>query len=140
MRIMKKEELRILVIEDMDYKYQSIKYALSNNNVTPTAYEKYRNPALLRIKAAKQANANYDLIILDMQFPRYENSQIIKDAGIEVLTELERLEVTTPVVICSSSDCEWMKDIYANIIETIQHSVFLDMTEIFADILARITN
>ena len=101
--------MKILIVEDNDYKFKDIENALHSCGETDIARNCCRNGALLELAIAEEENRMYDLVILDMQLPRYDgNYEISKKAGMEILRETKRRRYKTSIAFCSSEpvDCE----------------------------------
>lgn len=60
---------------------------------------------------------NYDCLILDMNFPRFDKERSESDMGLNVLRQIERKQINIPTVIYSSKYVDVSK--YGNIIEYI---------------------
>lgn len=120
--------MKILVIEDQDYKYSEVEGYLKQITEFEITRKAFINDALMEIMTARNEEKNYDMIVLDMQLPRYSDEpyRINPNAGEEILREIERLGINTPVVICSGNDItEGVKT--SNVIDTIKYdsSVYL---------------
>lgn len=124
------KNLKILVIEDSDMKYHDIETTLEHLGITDISHEISRNAGLVNLRQSYDENRPYDLLILDMQFPIFNDGQPIPDAGVSVLTEIERKGWEIPVIVCSSieTDC---KACFENVIADIQYDPMLLMTHRF---------
>lgn len=116
----------ILVIEDSDTKYESIMSALVNNGVSNINREKAVNPALRRLF---YTDFKPSMIILDMQFPLYEDTRPQCDSGLRILRELKRRNYPIPVVICSCNVPEHAATEVQNVIGFILFDYSVDYTE-----------
>lgn len=132
-------DLKVLVIEDSGTKYRDIETTLEHLGVTDISHEISRNAGLRNLLRSYNENHPYDLLILDMQFPIFNDSQPIPDAGISVLTEIERKGWEIPVIVCSSieTDC---KACFENVIADIQYDPMLLMTHRFELALSELQN
>ncbi len=104
--------MNILLVEDNEYKANDIVCALitcsdGDFDITVT---KSRNGALHELADAYEADAMYDLIILDMQLPLFENQpgKILPEGGLHILEEIKRCKYNTIVAFCSGEqvDCD----------------------------------
>lgn len=98
---------KILIVDDSEYKTNDIKNYLKKMNVEITNVTCGRDALLELINRQN----HYDYVILDMQFPFFEHEVIERDMGIHVLSEIERKDIDTKVIMCSSNenlekDCE----------------------------------
>lgn len=88
----------ILIIDDDNYKKKNIKeLVLSIDKTFIISEEEAINPGLLDLRSSK-----YDLIILDMSLPVFsssESSSFNPFGGIDILREMRRKEITTPVIV-----------------------------------------
>lgn len=100
--------MRILVVEDTDWKFENISEALNDIGNFDVMHEKYRNEALEKIY---ENNPSLDCIILDMQFPYYKGGEIIRDCGIQILKRMNHRKCNIPVIICSSAGAKIPDDI-----------------------------
>lgn len=95
--------MNIMIIEDNKNKLKNIINFLEKNfedlNIT---HKSSINGSLLELK---ENNEKYNIILLDMNFPRYEKEDNIeKNAGLEVLKRLWFYKVKTEKIIMISSD------------------------------------
>jgi len=92
--------MKIIVIEDSDYKFDNIKEILNNLSYDDITREKSYCSGLRNIVASGN---KYDVLILDMQFPIDDrDKEIDAEAGLAVLQELKRTKTKLPVIMCSS--------------------------------------
>lgn len=99
--------MRILVVEDDDYKFNRVEDYLKNicDGASIIARAKSVNGALLELRRFNKLGIMYDLVMLDMQLPICEDEfeiEIEKEGGLEVLAEIRRCNYNTKVAICSS--------------------------------------
>lgn len=95
--------MNIMIIEDNEKKLKSVVTFLEKNfedlNIT---HKSSINGSLLELK---ENNEKYDVILLDMNFPRYENeNNIERNAGLEVLKRLFFYKIKVEKIIMISSD------------------------------------
>ena len=99
--------MKILVVEDNNYKFLDIESALRDCGETDITKSCCRNGALLELKIAEEENRMYDLVILDMQMPIYKESyEIPRRAGMLIFDEIQRCGYDTQVAFCSSEPVE----------------------------------
>lgn len=105
--------MNFLIIDDDEYKVNNLtKYFHKDDSYT---IKKSYNSGLRELINNK--NNIYDCIILDMNFPIFDNEQVEVNTGLDVLCELERKIINIPIVIYSSATVDVSK--YKNIIEYI---------------------
>ena len=100
-------DLKILVVEDTELKYQDIESALEFYGITDITRRKSRNGALKELmEANKSKNRMYDVVILDMQIPLFETGSpdMLKAGGVSIMYEIERRGWETFICFCSSDD------------------------------------
>ena len=121
--------MRILVMEDNDTKYGDIEKYLHDLGEEDITRCSTLNNGLRTLYNSLTEEKRFDLLILDMQMPRYEDRMydIIKDAGLSVLERTKRRPVNTKIVLCSSDDLDINIDEYENLIGIIKynHAVYL---------------
>ena len=102
--------MKILIIEDNDLKYNSIKDYLNELGEENVTRKKSINGGLMELRnnLDKESKEKYDLLILDMQLPRYEDEtyKIIATGGISIMKEIELKNWPINVVFCSSDSIE----------------------------------
>ena len=98
--------MKILIIDDEDYKYKTILNTL--NKII-------ENPNIVRAKSRKSAlvtlinnNDNFNLIICDNYLPMFDNDLVnIKPLAKLIVTDIRiRLSLNTPICVCSSDEVE----------------------------------
>ena len=106
--------MKILVIEDTDYKFEEIKGYLTSLEETDITRMKSRNGGLIELRDSfrKIDKTPYDLLILDMVIPLYEDDsrKLLNDGGKSILSEIERCGWPIPVCICSSDSYDSEKE------------------------------
>lgn len=103
--------MRILIIEDERSKFRDLEFTLNRILHKPLIDRKETAVSGLRaIKDARDANEDYDVIITDNYMPLCNNSKIEPHAEY-ILEELERLGVTSKIIVCSSGEVEDCEDI-----------------------------
>lgn len=117
--------MNILIIDDDYIKANDSKKVLSNM-FPDAAFTFARNgcDALQELTPAT-SSAQYDLIILDMQFPFREGQNIDSRCGIKVLDQIKlsqeyansqkRIDITIPIIVCSSMQYPHELDSYDNV-------------------------
>lgn len=89
-------DLKILIVEDIDYKAERVKECMYDHTVERA---KSRNSALRLIVENK-----YDGIVLDMGLPIFDDGYgLDSKQGLFVLREMKRKKIDTPVVIYSTN-------------------------------------
>lgn len=115
--------MRWLIIDDDEYKVENLKKYLSAedhvysfNCFTKGMYEIAKN------------YAEYDVLVLDMNFPISDNKKAEINMGLTVLEEMERIKISLPVVIYSSAKVDVSE--YKNVIEYIHYdsSIYIKST------------
>lgn len=134
----------LVIIDDTDYKRENIKGYMSKLLKSIRVYEfSFINEALrfLCIKNFEEIKnkPNEWLIVTDMVMPRYSDSRLIKDGGMEVLAELERRGFECPVIVASSGDLdtEACKKEYKNVIGVVKESSSVYNLEKYRSILRK---
>lgn len=102
--------MKILIIEDNDLKYNSIKDYLNELGEENVTRKKSINGGLMELRNNfdKESKDKYNLLILDMQLPRYEDEpyKIIETGGISIMKEIERKDWPINIIFCSSDSIE----------------------------------
>jgi CheY-like chemotaxis protein len=102
--------MKILIIEDNDLKYNSIKDYLNELSEENVTRKKSINGGLMELRNNfdKESKDKYNLLILDMQLPRYEDEpyKIIETGGISIMKEIERKDWPINIIFCSSESIE----------------------------------
>ncbi len=116
--------MNILVIEDEEYKLNDILKALNEDFDSPKIMTaSSRNEGFLTLRSNQ-----FDLIILDWNFPRLNGEFPETSMGAEFLFLMKRYGINIPVIICSSMhiDCE-----HPNVIGIVEYdpSVVLSFRE-----------
>lgn len=129
--------MKILIIEDNEYKFNDIKKSLERVLDSPSIiWKKSKNSGLYSIKNSnvKSKFEPFDLVICDNYMPLYDNDFEIKPYANEILSEIKRWRLEDlPVIVCSSEeikdcDCQYMieynfsvimDDSFKNILEDI---------------------
>jgi DNA-binding response OmpR family regulator len=89
--------MRILLVEDDDYKARTVMNELTGHEVV---HEKAINPGLRQLLKGER----FDGVILDMGLPRWADGQGLQaDMGLQFLSEMDRKGNETPVLVCSGS-------------------------------------
>lgn len=126
--------MRILIIEDNEYKYRDIKNTLVRCLEAPEIdWEKSRNGGLLLIKEHNYRNHDpYDMVICDNYMPIYDDENNIKPLGLDIVREIrERFELKNLIIVmCSSEEVEESDYNYK-----IRYDQFVSMDEIFKEII-----
>lgn len=105
--------IRILIIDDNEYKIDDSKDALSKIYVNPDMYQCVsRNSAL---KFLNECKGLIDLIILDWNFPDFNQGMPEVGMGEEILKEMQRKGINIDTIICSS-DKVHIENEYHNVI------------------------
>lgn len=126
--------MNILIIEDDNEKYNSIKTILNNlfDNVCITL-EKSRNAGLYSIlqHTQKEFSEPYDLVVCDNYLPIFNDSQEISPFAMDIVYEIrERFHLLDlPIIICSS-DFDNTGDFYF-----IKYDSSVDLTDDFAEVI-----
>lgn len=102
--------MKILVVEDCNWKYEDIKNNLDAISDFEIIRVETRNEAIREIY-----NNHFDVIILDMQFPSMVGGEMLRDGGLQVLKRMHHRGFNIPVIVCSSSGCGIPEE-YKNVI------------------------
>lgn len=104
--------MKVLVIDDLESKIQRVMEALPNEEIE---VENCWREGIVHI-----IDKNPDLVVLDMNMPRYKevNAPIVAGIGTEILRELKRKKMETPVIVYSTDERDYSK--YPNVIGIIQ--------------------
>lgn len=109
---MEKNNLNILILDDQDFKINNIrKYLPENANIT-IAVNMVEGISLLR-------ELEFDYLILDMNFPTREYSNIIEKNGINLIEHVQREKISIKIVVCSSDSVDVSK--YSDVIGYIRY-------------------
>ena len=126
----------ILLIDDDYYKRENYKESLSEiykDDYCNFSEFKSRNMAL---EFMKENYPELDLIILDWNFPIYENSFAIPDAGDYILNFLKKMDANIDVIICSREEATPEVD-YSNIIGFCLYQDDISLTDEFRKIIQK---
>lgn len=129
--------MRILLIEDNDYKAGDITETLIRIGVTDITRKEDINESLHELNEQHRKNNDYDCIILDMQFPRFRNQMPEANAGMHILDFLKRKNITTPVALCSSDTLNVPTN-HPNIRKIIRYNPCVSLTDTFQNLLTEI--
>lgn len=108
---------KILMIEDDQYKSDSIKDVIAEaGDGYELTHVKYLNPGLCKL-----IDGEYDLLILDMNMPRYEGGSVKDKLGLEVLRQLKMLErrykyVPKIIILSQTEDINGLKEMVNSIV------------------------
>ena len=117
--------LRVLVIEDCDFKFKDIEESLRHitNNDILIERRTSCNVGLLFLKETYDAGSKFDLVITDNVMPIYTDNMRLKPCANRVCSEVHRREYETKLVVCSS---EVMDDVNCDDFLLYNSSVLLD--------------
>lgn len=110
--------MNILIIDDSSYKTDWIKKELNSFFEVSNNYTCFEDACSALCDLRENT---YDLIILDMQFPWGKMERIERETGLDVLSELDRLELTIPVIVCSSELFDFSKVDYDHYIGFVKY-------------------
>lgn len=102
---------RALIVDDSDYKVEGIRHELEALAVADIAVAGSVADMRGAVAGSMSRREPFDIIILDMQFPRYRDSAPEIDAGRKALGMLEHMDAGIPVVLCSSDEIDGMDDL-----------------------------
>lgn len=129
--------MKILIIEDSEYKYNDIKDTLNRVLDAPTInWEKSRNSGLVSImkhNCKDNTSEPYDMVICDNYMPIYDDEIDMEPSASDIVREIRKrfkLE-NLPIVICSSAEVEECDCNYK-----IKYNSSVSMDETFKTILA----
>lgn len=117
--------LRVLVIEDSDFKFKDIEESLKRvtNNEVSIERRTACNSGLIYLKETYDAGSKFDLVITDNMMPIYEDSSELEACANRVYEEVHRRKYKTKLVVCSS---EVMDDVNCDDFLLYNPSVLLD--------------
>jgi len=95
--INKEKNMKCLVIDDDECKVDNLRRYFTSEDAF-YLFKSY-NPGMREI--VKNGN-NYDLLILDMNFPLFDGEELEKETGLLVLSEIKRRRISIPTVVYSS--------------------------------------
>lgn len=127
--------MKILIIDDSKLKIKDIKDSIRDISLDVDE-ENYASDGLKRLLID---NIDYDLLILDMQFPYREGGMIERDAGMRVLRELKRKNKYIPIIICSSALTNYIdaKNLNDNVKGIVLYDSSVSMKSKFESLIAR---
>ncbi len=96
--------MRVLNIEDADYKHDGICEALNERGITDIDWAKNLADGLDMLQTAADESKNYDLVITDMYYP-LKNGEKDVEAGKVCVKKMKEMGLDTPVILCSSVQC-----------------------------------
>ncbi len=91
---------KVLIAEDMDYIYNSIRAELNTLNIPTIEFVAYCDEALLKLKRAEIENSSFDLLICDLSFVEDAHQQQLK-SGKALVFEARRLFPNLIIVVFS---------------------------------------
>lgn len=106
--------MNIIIIDDDLYKTNCFKNCLTEED-NLSSFTNFRDGMIELVDNSKK----YDLLVLDLSFPFYEDSQIETNLGLGVLRELRRKKLEIPTVIYSSNNADIST--YPNVIDYIHY-------------------
>lgn len=96
--------MKILLIEDSDYKAKDITDTLAKLGQTDVTRTISRNGGLSTFINTQKSNTPFDFVISDNFMPLYDDSHETKPFAENIVSEIRRRGyVDTPICICSSS-------------------------------------
>ena len=105
--------LKVLVIEDYDFKFRDIEESLKRitNNEVSVERRNACNAGLIYLKETYDSGFKFDLVITDNMMPIYTDSMELKPCANRVCREVHRRKYETKLVVCSSEvtddvDCD----------------------------------
>lgn len=103
--------MKILIIDDNDYKYENIKNILEKVVDNPEIdWRKSRNSGLrtlVKHNLINKENEPYDLLITDNIMPMFDNEYKLEPFGEDIISEARRLcDENLTIVFCSSEEVE----------------------------------
>lgn len=115
--------MKILIIDDNEYKIETSKEVLSEIYKKVDFYEVHsRNSALLFLQELKDS---IDLIILDWNFPVFDQKMPEVGMGEEVLKVMQRKNINIDTVICSADLVSFQNEYHNVIGQILYHPVTL---------------
>lgn len=133
--------MRILIIDDDKWKSDYITQIIQSIHPNAEIIVKRSYQSGLYEIYCNQYNNPYDYLILDMQFPLYDDgTNMSSEQGLHVLAEMQRKyqnadSLTTKVIICSSGYKDYKKYDYGNVIGYILFDTSVHMNEKFSTLL-----
>lgn len=101
--------MKVLIIDDSEYKYTQIKDSLDRLGGPWITWEKSRNSGLVSVlKHNVQKKFDpFDLIITDNILPIYDGEKELEPFAKDIVNEIRRMGLEDlPIVVCSSDDIE----------------------------------
>lgn len=94
--------LRVLVIEDYDFKFRDIEESLKRitNNEVSIERRNACNAGLIFLKETYDSGSKFDLVITDNMMPIYVDSRELKACANRVCREVHRRKYETKLVVC----------------------------------------
>ena len=136
------EYLRILIVEDSDYKYDKtekfLKAAAENLGVGVSTE---RSRTLYEANQAIAAPTPHDGVVIDMQFPKRAGERIERKCGIEFIHRLNYGMHNAPRVVNTSSEetIEFLTEAKIEV-QTIVNDGRFDTTDEFEEFLQKVIN
>lgn len=130
--------MRVLIIDDSEYKYKQIKESLDRVCSPWISWEKSRNSGLVSVMKhnIKKDFEPYDMVIVDNIMPLYDGERNLEPYASDIVNEIRRLGLEDlTIVVCSADEideCDYNYKIKYD------SSVSLDETfkNIFSDLAA----
>ena len=124
--------MKILIVEDNNNKFNDIRSAFEECGEINITRRISRNGTLVHLANIEKQDQMYDLIILDMQIPTYEDDphHILRDGGMQVFKRIQRYHYDVAVAFCSSEpvECE-------GALACIQYNASLNITPLIRELL-----
>ena len=118
--------MRILIIDDSEYKYKQIKSSLDRLISPWIVWSKSRNSGLISILKhnVRKEYEPFDLVITDNIMPIYDGEAELEPYACDIVDEIRRLGLDDlPVIVCSTDD---VKECDYNYKIKYDDSIFLD--------------
>lgn len=122
----------VAILDDTDSKRETIKGYIDRLLPEAEVYEfSFINEGLCFLAWEREKdivnNPNEWLVVTDMVMPRFRDSRLLPDGGMQVLSELERKGFECPVIVASSMelDLEECQSRYEYVIGVVEESLLV---------------
>lgn len=105
-QMVKKLPLKILIIEDNDYKFENIAHTVEKLCSCVIDRAESRNSGLSKIRDSYLKNEPYNILFCDNYLPIYDHGQEIMPRAAEIIQYIRHRGYHLPICLCSSESIE----------------------------------
>lgn len=125
--------MKALIAEDNIFKYAAVKRAVAQCGDFVFVHAATLENAKVKIQEAHKADASFDLIVTDTDYPENNGGEISPDAGLLLIGYAGLLDPPIPVIICSAEKLQ--PGSMSNVLGTVRYIKYADMGQDFRALL-----